>query len=109
MTVTDESTNWARDATDPEPRIRLELELPEAEALRTWLLKAAADGRTSLDDPLVSGALNKLGRAIDMVRATANIRHELDQAGLSVAHLSDEQVRELGRRVSEAVPPSLRN
>lgn len=109
MTVTDQDTRSTEDGIDPDPRISLELELEEAEALRGWLLKAAADGTTSLDDPLVSAALNKLARAIDVIHATVNIRHELDEAGLPVAHLSDEQVRELARRVSEAVPPSLRS
>jgi hypothetical protein len=109
MGATDQSTDWASGVIDPEPNINLELGLQEADALRTWLLRAAADGTTSLDDPLVNGALNKLGRAIDVIRVAVNIRHELDQAGLPVAHLSDEQVRELGRRVSEALGPNLRN
>jgi|GEM_PF-2052268 len=94
---------------DSEARIRLDLDLQEAEALRTWLLKPAADGVTSLDDPLVSAALSKLGRALDIVQATINVRRELEQAGLDVGHLSDEQVRELGRRVSEAALPAARS
>jgi hypothetical protein len=90
-------------------RLMLELELPEAEALRAWLLKATAEGVTSLDDPLVNSALAKLGRAVDGVHATVNVRRELAQAGLDVAHLTDDQVRELGRRVSEAALPGIRN
>ena len=65
-----------------------------AEALRTWLMKPAKDGTTSLDDPLVSHALAKLGTAIDAVLTTVNVRHELQQAGLAVEHLTDEQVTE---------------
>lgn len=89
--------------------LTLELEMHEAEGLRSWLLKATADGVTSLDDPLVNSALAKLGRAVDAVHATVNVRHELEAAGLDVAHLTDDQVRELGRRVSEASLPGIRS
>lgn len=75
MTASKESTDPALDTVDPEPRISLDLGFHEAEALRTWLLKPATDGTTSLDDPLVNGALTKLGRAVDAVRATINVRH----------------------------------
>lgn len=102
MSTTDQMTELDVAAVDQESRVTLELSLDEAEALRTWLLKPAADGTSSLDEPLVSGSLTKLARALDTIRATANVRHELEQAGLDIAHLSDEQVRELGRRVSEA-------
>ena len=34
-----------------------------------------------------------------------NVRHELQQAGLAVEHLTDEQVSELGRRVVQAATP----
>ena len=93
---------------DGETRLALSLSLDEAEALRMRLLKPAADGTTSLDDPLVNGILAKLGRAVDVVQSTMSVRRELEQAGLEVAHLSDDQVRELGRRVSEASVPAFR-
>jgi hypothetical protein len=86
---------------DREPEIALALALTEAEAVRAWLLKPAQDGATSLDDPLVSRVLTKLATAVDTVRTTVNVRRELEQAGLVASHLSDEQVRELGRRVAE--------
>jgi hypothetical protein len=108
MSTTDEMTDLQVDEVRLEPKLTLELGLHEAEALRAWLLKAASDGATSLDDQLVNGALTKLGRAVDAVHATVNVRRELAQAGLDVAHLSDEQVRELGRRVSEAALPGIR-
>jgi hypothetical protein len=94
---------------DHERTLSLDLALSEAEALRMWLLKPAKDGTTSLDDPLVSHALTKLGTAIDAVQATVKVRHELQQAGLAVDHLSDEQVCELGRRVAQAATPGIRN
>ncbi|MGC2372823.1 MAG: hypothetical protein WA484_03010 [Solirubrobacteraceae bacterium] len=94
---------------DHESTLTLDLALSEAEALRTWLLKPAQDGTTSLDDPLVSRALTKLGTAIDTVLATVNVRRELQQAGLAIDHLSDEQVCDLGRRVAQASTPSIRN
>jgi hypothetical protein len=117
VSTTDLSTNGAvaQQASEPagegghERTLTLDLALSEAEALRTWLLKPAQDGTTSLDDPLVSHALAKLGTAIDTVLTTVNVRRELQQAGLAVEHLSDEQVCELGRRVAQAAIPSIRN
>jgi hypothetical protein len=94
---------------DQERMLTLEFALSEAEALRTWLLKPAKDGTTSLEDPLVSHALAKLGTAIDTVLTTVNVRHELAQAGLAVERLSDEQVCELGRRVVQAATPGIRH
>ena len=108
MSTTDDMTGLEGVELGAEPRITLDLGLEEAEARRTWLRKASADGATSLDDPMVGSALGQLGRAVDGVRAVANVRLELEQAGLRVAHLSDDQVRELGRRVSEAALPGVR-
>ena len=108
MSTTDQMTESSFADFDSET-LMLELELPEAESLRAWLLKATAEGVTSLDDPLVNSALAKLGRAVDGVHATVNVRRELEHAGLHVAHLTDDQVRELGRRVSDAALPGIRN
>jgi hypothetical protein len=116
VSATDQTTNGAVEQTsegvgdvDHEPALTLEFALNEAEALRTWLLKPAQDGTTSLDDPLVSHTLTKLGIAIDTVMATVNVRRELQQAGLAIDHLSDEQVCELGRRVAQAATPGVLN
>lgn len=87
-----------------EPSIVLEFALAEAEALRAWLLKPAADGATSLDDPLVSRVLLRLGLEVDGARSAVNVRRELVQAGISVDHLSDEQIRELGSRIAAMKP-----
>src|SRR3954453_20562667 len=76
------------------PAIALDLELSEAEALRAWLLKASAEGATSLDDPHVSRVLSKLSLEVDGARSAVNVRLELVDAGFSVGHLSDEQLRE---------------
>ena len=92
----------------PEPTLALEFSLSEAEALRAWLLKSTADGLTALDDVSVSSVLGCLGQAVDAARATANVRRELEHAGVGVDHLTDEQVRELGRRVSQAALPAIR-
>jgi hypothetical protein len=118
MSTTDLSTNGNKAVDrqtgepagegDHERTLTLELALSEAEALRTWLLKPAKDGTTSLEDPLVSHALTKLGTAIDTILSTVNVRHELKQAGLAVEHLTDEQVCELGRRVAHAATPGIR-
>lgn len=109
MSTTDQMTESSFGEFDAETTLALELELQEAEALRAWLLKATAEGVTSLDDPLVNSALAKLGRAVDSIHATVNVRRELEQAGLDVAHLTDDQVRQLGRRVSDAALPGIRS
>ena len=93
---------------DHDHELNLVLDFEEAEALRTWLLKSVADGASALDDPLVNGVLGRLGRAVDTIRATIGVRRELEQAGLAVAHLSDDQVRDLGHRISEATLPGVR-
>jgi hypothetical protein len=111
MSATDQTTDQAVEET-PEPDydtvLTLDFPLGEAEALRLWLLKPAGDGSTSLDDPLVSRALSKIGLAVDTALATANVRRELEQAGLAVDHLSDEQVCDLGRRVAALATPGIR-
>lgn len=104
-----EQTSEGLGNVDREPALTLDLAMSEAEALRTWLLKPAQDGTTSLDDPLVSRVLTQLGTAIDTVLSTVNVRRELQQAGLVIDHLSDDQVCDLGRRVAQAATPSSRN
>jgi hypothetical protein len=115
MSTTEQTTDQALSPSDEpgdqfgaEQILSLEVSLSEAEALRAWLLRPAADGATALEDPLVSRVLSSLSRAVDAVLATVNVRRELEQAGLVVDHLTDEQVRELGRRVSEAALPAVR-
>jgi hypothetical protein len=82
--------------------IHLELTFAEADAVRSWLLKPAADGRSALDEELVKASLVKLAHALDYVWAVASLREELENAGLPVERLSDEQVADLGRRLSKA-------
>ena len=115
VSTTDQTTDQAVEETvepvgdlDYEPTLALEIALSEAEALRTWLLQSTRDGATALDDPLVSRTLTKLGVMIDTALAAVNVRHELQQAGLAVDHLTDEQVCELGRRVAQAAAPCIR-
>ena len=103
-----EAPRGAWDETSPDPTITLEVTLEEAEALRAWLLKPAADGATSLDDPPVSRVLARLGLEVDGARSAVNVRRELVQAGFSVNHLSDEQLRELGSRIAEVSAPGAR-
>jgi hypothetical protein len=108
MSTIDQTAEVMDDRPGPEPSIVLDLSLQEAEALRVWLLKAGVDGSTALDEPFVSATLTKLGRAVDVAQATENVRRELGQAGLDVGQLSDEEVRELGRRISDAAAPAMR-
>ncbi len=115
MSTTDQTTDQVTRTTgqtvgelDVEHTIVLEFGLSEAQALRAWLMKPTKDGANSLEDPLVSRVLANLARAVDSVQAALNVRRELEQAGLAVAHLSDDQVRELGRKVTEAAFPGIR-
>jgi hypothetical protein len=108
MSTTEQASGLESDGLGAEANLALDLRLHEAQALRAWLLKASVDGATSLDDPLVDAALTKLGRAVDVVQATESVRRELEQAGLDVGRLSDEDVRGLGRRISDAAGPAFR-
>jgi len=107
MSTSDQITEPELADVDPEPRIAFALSLSEAEALRAWLLKSTVNGTSCLDDPPVNHVLTGLAHLLDTIHATENVRRELEQAGLDVAHLSDEQVRDLARRVAEAAQPSL--
>ena len=49
--------------------------------------------------------LSKLAVEVDGARSAVNVRQELVDAGFSVGHLSDEQLRELGSRIADATSP----
>ncbi len=108
MSVTDQLNDSRLDGNNNEPRLVLDLDLTEAQALRAWLLETELNGASAADTPVVNSALAKLARAVDTAQATVNIRREFQQAGVNLAHWSDEQVLELGRRIAEAVRPILR-
>lgn len=82
--------------------IQLDLELPEAEALHQWLLKATSEGVSALDDPLVSATLKKLSHSLDYIHTVSTVRDELEQSGFDTQGMSDEQVADLTRRIREA-------
>ena len=52
--------------------------------------------------------LSKLAVEVDGARSAVNVRQELVDAGFSVGHLSDEQLRELGSRIADATSPGAR-
>jgi hypothetical protein len=108
MSVTDQLNDSRVDGNNNEPRLVLDLDLVEAQALRAWLLETELNGTSAADTAVVNSALAKLARAVDTAQATVNIRREFQQAGVNLAHWSDEQVLELGRRIAEAVRPILR-
>jgi hypothetical protein len=108
MSATDQLNNSRVDGNNNEPRLVLDLDLIEAQALRAWLLETELNGASAADTPVVNAALAKLARAVDTAQATVNIRREFQTAGVNLAHWSDEQVLELGRRIAEAVRPILR-
>jgi hypothetical protein len=81
--------------------INLELTVPEGEALRAWLLTATNDGRTALDDSHVKSATMKLGTLLDVIGAVAKVRDVLDNAGFDTADMTDDQLLEIGTKISE--------
>jgi hypothetical protein len=107
MSAIDQFNESRLDGQGNEPRLILELDLSEAQALRAWVLETEVNGLSAQDTPVVSTALSWLSRAVDTAQATINIRREFHQAGVNLAHWSDEQVLELGRRIAQAVQPIL--
>lgn len=95
-----ELENGAKAAS--ERTLSLELTLPEAEALKAWLLKPAADGSTAIEASELKSAMVKLGSGLDYLSGVASVREELEGAGFATEALSDEQVAELGRRIAES-------
>jgi ketosteroid isomerase-like protein len=85
-------------------QITLTFSFEEAEALNHWMLKPAQDGGLASDDPAVVPGLMKIRTAVEHAQAIAAVRHELEQAGVPTQHLSDQQVAQLGRRISQAAP-----
>jgi hypothetical protein len=107
MSAIDQLNDSHLEGNNAEPRLVLDLDLLEAQALRAWLLETEVNGLSAMDTPVVNTALAKLGRAVDTAQATINIRREFQHAGVNLAHWSDEQVLELGRRIAEAARPIL--
>jgi hypothetical protein len=109
MATVDENNGFDAQALAlAEHTIVLELSLDEANALRAWLLKPAADGSTALDESLVNTSLKKLAGAIDKIEAVGEIRRELEEAGFDTGGMEDEQLMDLGRKIGQASSRSLR-
>jgi ketosteroid isomerase-like protein len=86
----------------------VDLTFEEAEALAKWLVKPAQDGSAAIDDSTVRPALMKLRAAVEREQAVRNVRRELEQAGIQTQHLTDQQVVQLGRRISAATAPAIK-
>jgi hypothetical protein len=109
MATVEETNGFEAHAVDmAEQAIELELSLDEANALRAWLLKPAADGSTALDDGLVNGTLKKLTNAIDRIESVGEIRRELEEAGFDTNGMDDDHVADLGRKIGQASSRALR-
>ena len=80
----------------------LELTLDEAEALKAWLLKPAADGSAAIDDANAKSVMVQLGQKLDYISGVNQVRDELEEAGFETDNLSDEQIAELGRRIADS-------
>jgi len=92
----------APEAAPADSNITMELTVAQAQALRAWLVKPAADGSSTLDDDVLKPVVEKLVYELDYREGVAAVRQELEQAGLQTATLSDEQVAVLARRIAEA-------
>jgi hypothetical protein len=68
------------------------------------MLKPSQDGALAADDATVHPGLMKIRSAVEHMQAVLAVRHELEQAGVPTQHLSDQQVAQLGRRISQAAP-----
>ena len=82
--------------------VTLELSLAEAEAVKSWLLKPAADGSAAIDDENTKSVMVKLGAKLDFIEGVARVREELEAAGFPTDTLTDAQVADLGRRIAES-------
>jgi ketosteroid isomerase-like protein len=85
-------------------QITLTFTFDEAEAINRWMLKPSQDGGLAADDAGVHPGLMKIRSAVEHMQAILAVRHELEQAGVPTQHLSDQQVAQLGRRISQAAP-----
>ncbi|HEX6737156.1 MAG TPA: hypothetical protein VF310_02680 [Vicinamibacteria bacterium] len=102
MTSTTEAPDGRAEAAPADSALTLELSVAQAQALRSWLVKPAADGSSTMDDEVLKPVLVKLAHELDYREGVASVRQELEQAGLPTAALSDEQVAVLAGRISEA-------
>jgi hypothetical protein len=96
-----EVANGRPEVAPADSSLRMELTVAEAQALRNWLLKPAADGSSTMDDEVLKPMMEKLCHELDHREGVAAVRHELEQAGLATARLTDEQVASLGTKISE--------
>jgi hypothetical protein len=94
--------NGRPEVAPADSNLRMELTVAEALALRNWLLKPAADGSSTMDDEVLKPVMDKLCHELDYREGVAHVRHELEQAGLATARLTDEQVAALSAKISEA-------
>lgn len=102
--VADNGPVVAPTASHSSTHITLTFSFEEAEAINRWLLKPSQDGALAADDSAVRPGLMKIRTAVEHAQAIAAVRHELEQAGVPTQHLSDQQVAQLGRRISQAAP-----
>jgi hypothetical protein len=102
VTSTTEAPNGSPEAAPADSALTLELSVAQAQALRAWLVKPAADGSSTMDDEALKPVLLKLAHELDYREGVASVRQELETAGLQTTTLSDEQVAVLGRKIADA-------
>ena len=86
---------------DVDRPLTLELSFVEAQALKAWLLNSTMDGAAAIEDPGIKPVLMKLGGALDVAEAVVSVRAELERMGFQSDHLSDEEILDFGRRVTQ--------
>ena len=82
--------------------LTLELSLPEAQALKAWLLSSTSDGAPAIEDPALKPVLVNLGGALDVAEAVVSVRAELERMGFQSDHLNGEEILEFGRRITQS-------
>ena len=96
-----QSANGRAEVAPADSNLHMEFTVTEAQSLRNWLLKPAADGSSTMDDEVLKPVMDRLCHELDHRESVAAVRHELELAGLATARLTDEQVAALSAKISE--------
>lgn len=91
-----------RGRVDTRQMVTLEFTLAEGEAMKSLLLKPAADGSAAIDDEDARSVMAKLGAVLDFIEGVSKVLEELEQGGLATDNLSKKQVAALGPHITES-------
>jgi hypothetical protein len=82
--------------------VTLEFTLASGEAMKSWLLKPAADGSAAIDDEDARSVMVKLGAVLDFIEGVSKVLEDLEQGGHDTDNLSNEQVAAVGPHMGES-------